>query len=93
MTRSQTENDRASGEKRRSVNTAKGERSGGKRTATRARRWTHGRGQPSKMVSGKVAVRVGVAGVSSAVAAESSLPGGMGPGGQAARGRSEGCLG
>ena len=54
---------------------------------------THGRGQPSEMVSGKVAVRVGVAGVSSAVAMESSLPSGMGPGGLAAEGRSKGCLG
>ena len=53
----------------------------------------HGRGQPSTMVSGKVAVRVGVAGVSSAVAAESSLPGGMDPGGLAARERSRGCPG
>ena len=60
---------------------------------TRGRCRAHVRGHPSKMVSGKVAVRVGVAGVSNAVAMESSLPGGMDPCGLAARGRSERRLG
>ena len=53
-------------------------------TARKSGGKTYGKGQPSEIVSGKVAVRVGVAGVSSAVAKESILPSGMDPSGLAA---------
>ena len=63
------------------------------KTANVGRQKAQVRGQPSRTVSGKVGERVGVTGVSRAVAMESGMPGGMDSGGIAAGERSKCRLG